>query len=154
VELSEPSDRTALGSLQTALSALSYAMSGNQTHTRLRREAGVTIDRASLAVLRVLSASPSPLLLRELAEALMVKAPHVTREVRRLEELGLVETTREPGDQRARRVAPTEDGREAVARTEATGRQWLAEALSDFSASDVCTTAAVIDRIVDAYRQP
>ncbi|MEK8171753.1 MarR family transcriptional regulator [Streptomyces sp. M19] len=69
----------------------------------------------------------------DLAERLMVKAPHVTREVRRLEECGLVAIDREADDQRVRRATVTEDGREAVARAETTGRQWLTEALEGFS---------------------
>lgn len=152
MELTEPSRQTALSGLYTSLSALAYTMTGNRAHSRLRQEADVPVDRASLAVLRVLASAGSPLRMGELADALMVQAPHVTREVRRLEEQGMVETTREPGDQRARRAAVTEDGRDAVSRAEATGKQWLAEALQDFSAGDLRTTAAVINCIVDVFR--
>jgi DNA-binding MarR family transcriptional regulator len=148
----QPADPSALNGLYTALSALAYTMTGNRAHSRLRREADVPVDRASLAVLRALAASASPLRMGELADALMVQAPHVTREVRRLEEQGLVATTREPGDQRARRAEATEDGREAVARAEATGKQWLAEALEDFSPQELHTTAEVLNCIVDAFR--
>lgn len=152
MEPSEAADRRALNGLYTALSTLAYTMTGNRAHTRLRAEADVPVDRASLAVLRALAASPTPLRMGELADALMVQAPHVTREVRRLEEQGLVATTREPGDQRARRAEATAEGREAVVRAEATGKQWLAEALRDFSPEELQTAAAVINRIVGHFR--
>lgn len=137
--------------LYASLSSLVYAMSGNRTHTRLRAAAEVTVDRAGLALLRVLARASAPLRMGELADALMVQAPHVTREIGRLEERGLVETVREPDDQRARRAVITETGREAVTRAEAVGRQWLDEALHDFSPREVTTAAAVIARIADTY---
>ncbi|WP_194858874.1 MarR family transcriptional regulator [Streptomyces sp. SUK 48] len=152
VDPTESEGRAALDGLYTALSALAYTMTGNRAHSRLRREAGVSVDRASLAVLRVLAASPEPLRMGELAKALLVNAPHVTREVRRLEDSGLVATTREPGDQRARRARATGEGREAVARAEATGKRWLGEALGEFSPEELETAAAVINRIVAVLR--
>jgi len=159
VEPSETADQTSadgahtpVDELYSSLLSLVYAMSGNRTHTRLRAAAEVTVDRAGLALLRVLARASSPLRMGELAEALMVQAPHVTREIGRLEQRGLVETVREPGDQRARRAAITEDGREAVARAETVGKQWLADALHGFAPREVATAAAVLDRIADAYR--
>jgi DNA-binding MarR family transcriptional regulator len=149
VEPSKTTGTTPLNDLYAALSTLAYTLAGNRTHAQLRQKAGVSLDRASLAVLRVLAASPSPLRLGELADALMVKAPHVTREVRRLEEQGLVGTVREPGDQRARLAEATEDGREAVVRIQAAGELYLAEALEDFSGEELRTSAAVIRAIAD-----
>ncbi|MER7396539.1 MarR family transcriptional regulator [Streptomyces sp. NPDC000151] len=148
----ESPDRAPMSDLYASLSGLAYVMAGNRTHKRLRSESGVAVDRGSLALLRALATAPSPLRLGELAEALMVKAPHVTREVRRLEDQGLVTTAPEPGDQRVRRAGITEQGRDVVLRAEATGRQWLADALDGFSEDELRTTAAVIDRIVDVYR--
>jgi DNA-binding MarR family transcriptional regulator len=152
VESPEAADRGALSDLYTALVALAYTMAANRTHTRVRREADVPVDRASLAVLRVLAGSPEPLRMVELADALMVQAPHVTREVRRLEEQGLVATTRDPDDQRARRAEATEDGRETAARAQATVKQWLADELKGFSPAELRTTAAVLNGVVDAFR--
>ncbi|MFF4755763.1 MarR family winged helix-turn-helix transcriptional regulator [Streptomyces sp. NPDC002514] len=149
MEPSKTTDTTPLDDLYAALATLAYTMTGNRAHARLRRQAGVPVDRASLAVLRVLAASPSPLRLGELADALMVKAPHITREVRRLEEQGLVATVREPGDQRARLAEATAEGREAVVRIQAAGEQWLAEALKDFSGEELRSAAAVIRTIAD-----
>lgn len=149
---SVPSDQTPLGELYGSLSALAYVMTGARVHTRLRAEAEVSVDRAALALLRALATAPAPLRMGELAESLMVQAPHVTRQVGQLAKQGLVETVREPGDGRARRATVTQDGREAVARAEATGKQWLADALQGFSADDLHVTAAVIARIVETYR--
>ncbi|MFI9027916.1 MarR family winged helix-turn-helix transcriptional regulator [Streptomyces sp. NPDC053560] len=148
----ESPGREPIADLHAALSGLAYVMAGNRTHKRLRSESGVAVDRGSLALLRALAAAPAPLRMGELAEALLVRAPHVTREVRRLEDLGLVRTTAEPGDQRVRRAEVTDRGRDVVLRAEATGRQWLSDALHGFSEEELRTTAAVIDRIVDVYR--
>ncbi|OON80962.1 hypothetical protein B1H18_10845 [Streptomyces tsukubensis] len=138
--------------LQASLASLAYLMSGSRTHTRLRSEADVTVDRAALSLLRELAGASAPLRMGELAGLLHVKAPHVTREINRLEARGLVETDRDPGDQRVRRATVTENGREAVARAGATNRQWLAGAVDGFSPEELRTTAAVITRIVGTYR--
>jgi DNA-binding MarR family transcriptional regulator len=152
VEPTETPDRSALSGLHTALVALAQAVTSNRAHARMRRATGIPVDRASLAVLRALTGSPSPLRMGELADVLMVQTPHVAREVRRLEGQGLVATRREAGDQRARRAEVTEDGREAVVRAEAHSKLRLANALKDFSTDELQTTAAVLNRIIDSFR--
>ncbi|WP_328323664.1 MULTISPECIES: MarR family winged helix-turn-helix transcriptional regulator [unclassified Streptomyces] len=140
--------------LYRSLADLAYTMAGNRAHMRLRVQAEVTVDRASLALLRTLTAAPSPLRMGEIAQALLVQAPHVTREIRGLEERGLVRTVREPDDHRARRIAVTEEGREVVERAEEAGRRWLDDALRGFAPHELTTAAAVISRVVEAYRNP
>ena len=142
----------AIAELHRTLAELAYAMAGPRAHTRLRSQAGVSVDRASLALLRTLARSPEPLRMGALAEALMVRPSHVSREVRRMRELGLVTYSSEAGDQRVRRITVTENGRELVARAGETGQQWLREALPDFSPADLAVTTAVIRRVVDLYR--
>ncbi|WP_405783257.1 MarR family winged helix-turn-helix transcriptional regulator [Streptomyces sp. NBC_00859] len=140
--------------LYKSLADLAYTMAGNRAHMRLRVQADVTVDRASLALLRTLAAAPAPLRMGEIAQALLVQAPHVTREIRGLEERGLVRTVPDPGDHRARRIAVSDDGRDVVARAEEAGRRWLDDALRDFGPSELMTAAAVISRVVEAYRNP
>ncbi|NDZ78130.1 MarR family transcriptional regulator [Streptomyces sp. SID10853] len=140
--------------LYRSLADLAYTMAGNRAHMRLRLQAEVTVDRASLALLRTLTAADSPLRMVEIAQALLVQAPHVTREIRSLEERGLVCTVRDPGDHRARRIAVTEEGREVVARAEEAGRRWLDDSLRGFSPDELVTAAAVLNRVVEAYRNP
>ncbi|MEV0849820.1 MarR family transcriptional regulator [Streptomyces sp. NPDC049954] len=139
--------------LHGALLDLAYAMSGSRVHTRLRTEAEVPVDRAGLALLRILTAADGPLRMGELANALMVRASHVSREVRNLQRRGLVDLLPEAGDLRVRRITATPRGRELVSRAEAASQGWLNDALGDFSAEELRITAAVIRRIVDTYRR-
>ncbi|WP_189936271.1 MarR family winged helix-turn-helix transcriptional regulator [Streptomyces sulfonofaciens] len=138
--------------LYRSLADLAYAMAGPRAHTRLRTEAEVPVDRASLALLRTVTAASSPLRIGELAEALMVRPSHVSREVRRLQKRGLVAFLTDARDQRVRQITVTEDGRDLVDRAQATGRRWLSDALDSFTPQELNTTAAVIRRVIEAYR--
>ncbi len=142
-----------MSELYGSLSDLAYAMSGARAHTRLRLMAELSVDRASLALLRVLAAAPDAMRMGELAQALMVQPPHVTREIKSLEQRGLVETVHEASDHRVRRITITDDGRELVARAEAIGQHWLGEALSGFTADELNITARVIRGVNVAYRR-
>ncbi|WP_158674597.1 MarR family winged helix-turn-helix transcriptional regulator [Streptomyces hoynatensis] len=154
MEHSETPEPAALGELYRSLSALSWLMAGHRTHLQLRAEVDIALDRASLALLRVLAREPAPVRIGRLAELLRVQAPHVTREVRNLEARGLVEVSAEAGDRRVRRASATKDGREALARFEAIGRERLARAVEGVAPEDLHTTATVIDRVVAAFREP
>ncbi|GHJ34648.1 MarR family transcriptional regulator [Streptomyces sp. TS71-3] len=147
-----PDPDPAAAELYRSLADLAYAMAGPRAHTRLRTEAEVPVDRASLALLRTLASAPAPMRMGELAQALMVRASHVSREVRRLGQQGLVTFLTDPRDHRVRQITVTEDGRNLVDRAQATGRRWLAEALHDCAPEELDTTARVIRRVIDAYR--
>lgn len=55
----------------------------------------------------------------DLAEALSVKPPSITKAVRKLEDAGLVERQRDPNDARIQQVFLTEDGKEMIPPIEA-----------------------------------
>ncbi len=139
--------------LYRSLADLALVVASARTHARLRAQAGVPIDRSSLALLRALAAAPSPYRMGDLAEVLLVQASHVTRQARGLEEAGLVTTVKEPGDDhRVRRITITQNGRDVVARAEATGQLWLTGALHGFTPEQLSVAAAVIQRVTDVYR--
>lgn len=148
-----PLPRTSTIELYRSLSDLSYAVGTARTHARLRDQSGVPVHRASLALLRTLAAAAEPVRMSDLARVLMVRAPHVTREVGNLERQGLVATVKEADDQRVRRVSITEDGQNLVARAEAIGERWLDRALGDFTTDELRTAARVIQHIDTVYRQ-
>jgi DNA-binding MarR family transcriptional regulator len=137
--------------LERALTRISHLLTRARQHDRTVLEAGVTIDRASAPLLRVLADAPEPMRLGTLADRLAVEAPHVTRQVQRLERTGLVERVPDPDDGRAQRVGITARGAEAVESVRAVGRRQMAEALEDWSDEDRHRLAVLCHRMVDDF---
>ncbi len=95
-----------------------------------------------------------PLSVGELAQALGVTQPGVTRLVARLEADGIVGSTRDPDDRRVRTVALTDAGRRIVAKTKDTA--WpaveaaVADACSGLSGPLLTQLAGLEDALKDA----
>ncbi|NVI91316.1 winged helix-turn-helix transcriptional regulator [Actinomadura sp. BRA 177] len=87
----------------------------------------------------------------ELAAALAVEAPHVTRQVQRLERAGYVEQVPDPDDGRCRRVRLSASGADAVECIRASGRRWIAEALAGWPPGDRARLAGLVHRMVDDF---
>jgi DNA-binding MarR family transcriptional regulator len=136
-----------MAELERALTRISHLLSRAKQHDRTIEEAGVAVDRASAPLLRALADAPAPLRLGELADLLAVEAPHVTRQVQRLERAGFVERVPDPDDRRAQRVRITARG--AVECIRAVGRRWMSEALAEWSDGDRHRLAALCHRMVD-----
>lgn len=137
--------------LERALTRISHLLTRAKQHDRTVVEAGVAIDRASTPILRLLADAPEPVRLGTLADRLAVEAPHVTRQVQRLERSGLVERVPDPDDGRAQRVRISPKGAEAVECVRAVGRRRMAEALADWSDEDRHLLAVLCHRMVDDF---
>ncbi|MGH3379727.1 MAG: MarR family winged helix-turn-helix transcriptional regulator [Actinoallomurus sp.] len=137
--------------LERALTRISHLMTRAKQHDRTMVEAGIALDRASAPLLRLLADAPEPVRLGTLADRLAVEAPHVTRQVQRLERTGFVERVPDPDDGRAQRVRITAAGAEAVECVRAVGRRWMAEALADWSEEDRHRLAVLSHRMVDDF---
>jgi len=137
--------------LERALTRISHLMTRAKQHDRTVIEAGVAIDRASAPLLRVLADAPDPVRMGTLADRLAVEAPHVSRQVQRLERAGLVERVPDPDDGRAQRVRITERGAETVECVRAVVRRRMAEALADWSDEDRHRLAVLCHRMVDDF---
>jgi DNA-binding MarR family transcriptional regulator len=137
--------------LERALTRIAHLLTRSRQHDRTVLEAGVAIDRASAPLLRVLADAPEPVRMGALAERLAVEAPHVTRQVQRLERCGFVERVPDPDDGRAQRVRITERGAEAVECVCAVGRRHMDEALSHWSEEDRHRLAVLCHRMVDDF---
>lgn len=137
--------------LERALARVSYLLTRVRRHDRAITKCGVVIDRASVPLLRVLADAEEPMRLGELATRLDVEAPHVSRQIQRLEKAGYVERVADPDDRRAQRVRPTEAGRTAVDAIRDVLRGWMAEALSDWSSEDLKALAVLNHRMVDGF---
>jgi DNA-binding MarR family transcriptional regulator len=140
-----------MNELERALTRISHLLTRARQHDRTVLEAGVAIDRASAPLLRVLADAPEPMRLGTLADRLAVEAPHVTRQVQRLERTCLVERVPDPDDGRAQRVRITAGGAEAVERVRAVGRRQMAEALEDWADEDRHLLAVLCHRMVDDF---
>jgi DNA-binding MarR family transcriptional regulator len=137
--------------LERALTRISHLLTRAKQHDRTVVEAGVAIGRASTPILRLLADAPEPVRLGALAGRLAVEAPHVTRQVQRLERSGLVERVPDPYDGRAQRVRISPRGAEAVECVRAVGRRRMAEALAGWTDEDRHRLAVLCHRMVDDF---
>ncbi len=102
-------------------------------------------------MLRALADGGGPMRPGELAAALAVEAPHVTRQVQRLERAGYVEQVPDPDDGRCRRVRLSASGADAVECIRASGRRWIAEAPAGWPPGDRARLAGLVHRMVDDF---
>ncbi|NKZ04080.1 MarR family winged helix-turn-helix transcriptional regulator [Actinomadura latina] len=137
--------------IERALSRVAHLLTRARQHDRTVVAAGVPVERAAVPVLRALADSGGPMRPGELAAALAVEAPHVTRQVQRLERAGYVEQVPDPDDGRCRRVTLSASGREAVECIRASGRRWIAEALAAWPPGDRERLAGLVHRMVDDF---
>jgi DNA-binding MarR family transcriptional regulator len=137
--------------LERALTRISHLLTRAKQHDRTIVEAGVALDRASTPLLRVLADATEPVRLGALAERLGVEAPHVTRQVQRLERTGHLERVPDPDDGRAQRVRISAKGAEVVECVRAVGRRQMAEALAGWSDEDRHNLAVLCHRMVDDF---
>ncbi|WP_280357345.1 MarR family winged helix-turn-helix transcriptional regulator [Nocardia otitidiscaviarum] len=139
--------------LERAMSRLAYLLTRARRHDRAVTACGITVDRASVPLLRILADAAAPLRLGELAVRLDVEAPHVTRQVQRLEKNGFVGRVADPDDRRAQLVRLTDSGRAAVDAIRAVQRRWMREALADWSSEDLRTLATLNHRMLDDFAE-
>ncbi|MFC9426812.1 MarR family winged helix-turn-helix transcriptional regulator [Streptomyces sp. NPDC056987] len=141
-----------IAELQVLLSALAYDITRPRSHELLVSMAGAPVDRAGVALLRVLAHEGEPLRIGRIAERLGVRAPHVTRQVRELERQGLLVRVAEAADRRAQRVAPTGKGLDTLARLDRAAQALLAESLEGVPADRIGYAIEVLRRISGARR--
>src|SRR5256885_1790949 len=92
--------------IERALTRVTYLAGRARQHERLMAMAGLTLDRAAVAILRHIAES-EPMRPGVLAVRLSVEASHVTRQLRQLEQGGHVVRIADPDDRRAPRGATT-----------------------------------------------
>jgi DNA-binding MarR family transcriptional regulator len=137
--------------LERALTRIAHLLTRAKQHDRTMGEAGVAIDRAATPLLRVLADAPEPMRPGALADRLGVEAPHVTRQVQRLERAGYVDRVPDPDDGRAQLVQITARGADVVECVREVGRRRMAEALAGWSEEDRHRLAVLCHRMVDDF---
>lgn len=118
----------------------------------LLREAGVSIDRALFPLLVRIGVAGS-LSVAELADQVGRDHSTVSRQMAKLEALGLVTRRQGAHDQRVREAVITADGRHAVRAITAARRRLLGKLLVDWSQEDRQALARLNRKLADAMRQ-
>ena len=136
--------------IERALTRITYLAGRARQHERLMAMAGLTLDRAAVAILRHIAES-EPMRPGVLAVRLSVEASHVTRQLRQLEEGGHVVRIADPDDRRAQRVRITDLGLATVDRIREVNRRGLQMALADWSGEDLEQLAALFRRLVHDF---
>ncbi|MCX4097318.1 MarR family winged helix-turn-helix transcriptional regulator [Nocardia sp. alder85J] len=144
-------DADHIAELERALTRIAHMLTRARRHDRTAAEAGVEVDRANVPLLRLLAEADEPLRLGEIAARLDVEAPHVTRQVQRLERTGFVTRVPDPCDRRAQRVRLTTAGADAVDAIRAVGRRVIQDCLSTWTFEDLAALARLNHRMVDDF---
>jgi DNA-binding MarR family transcriptional regulator len=112
---------------------------------RLNRAVGPPVPVAAGSLLRIISRH-GPLVIGELAARAGLDQSTVSRQVRTLEDLGLVDRRRDPTDRRSSLVVLSAEGRRHHDRVRAVARNDYDAALADWDDADRATFAALLDR--------
>ncbi|MFC4909374.1 MarR family winged helix-turn-helix transcriptional regulator [Actinomadura gamaensis] len=137
--------------IERALTRMAHLLTRARQHDRVVAASGVAVDRAAVPLLRLLAENGEPMRPSEIAARLVVEAPHVTRQVQRLERAGYVDRVPDPDDRRAQRVRLSDAGRDAVECIRAVGRAWMDDALADWSPDELRQLARLVHRMVDDF---
>jgi DNA-binding MarR family transcriptional regulator len=143
VAATEPIDE-----LMTSLQRLGRLLASRQVASRIITVAGVDVTQQGMALLRVLLRDGRQSIATLAASAAMDLGA-VSRQLRLLEDAGVVRRSRDPADGRVALVDLTARGRGAAERIRAVSVGHLAEALRDWSVSDQRALAGLIGRLVD-----
>jgi len=136
--------------VEKALSRLAYLLTRARRNEVITAAAEVRLERAAVVVLRQLEAA-GPARPGELADALDVEAPHITRQLQRLVAAGYAERIPDATDNRAQPVRLTRSGEAASARIAAQARQGIADALADWAPDDLRQLGRLLHRMLDDF---
>lgn len=107
------------------------------------------VDGAAIIVLSRMR-DAGPVRLSDLAAELALDLSTVSRQVKALEERGLLVRTDDPGDRRAALLEIAPAGNDVLAKAWARRQAWLSESLADWSPEDRAALAAVLHRFADS----
>ncbi|MFI1917767.1 MarR family winged helix-turn-helix transcriptional regulator [Nocardia sp. NPDC020380] len=116
----------------------------------MRQGTSRAYDPVRVGVLQ-LAAESGPLRAGEIAERLDALPSSVTRHVRALSDSGLATSAPDPVDRRAVLVEATEAGRAELRQFLDVGDQVFAAVIADWTAEDVVTLTALLDRLIESW---
>jgi DNA-binding MarR family transcriptional regulator len=112
---------------------------------RLQRALGVSLSETNLGALRLVQVH-GPIAVTEVARRFEVDLSNASRQLRALEDQGLVARRVDPADRRVARFVVTAAGRRVLDRVRAVALNDYAVALDDWSARDRRQLATLLDR--------
>lgn len=113
-----------------------------------KRQPGDDLDLAGWPLLHTLQRY-GELRLSDLATKVQLDASTVSRQVKQLEDRGMLERTGDPDDRRAALVRATDDGVQALEQGRQRRRDQIARVLADWPEADVRAFAAFATRFTD-----
>jgi DNA-binding MarR family transcriptional regulator len=131
-----------------ALVDLVGIMNSPQRDAAMIREAGISLDRALFPLLLTVDRK-GPIGVSDLADLVGRDHTTVSRQVPKLEQLGLIERRASGTDRRVREAVITEKGREMTATVDATRKRVVSKMLENWSTQELQTLARLIRRLAD-----
>lgn len=134
-----PADDVGVELVAGSLAMLTRQASLLRLHELVSARGGLTLDRSAYPLLNQILALQSQVdgcRLTDVAEGLGVAVPTVSRQVRQLEDLGLVVRTKDPVDARAILLEVTGAGVDALLRMREEWRKTVAEILEPWPQKD------------------
>jgi DNA-binding MarR family transcriptional regulator len=120
---------------------------------RVLGTAGVRLSGAGLNALRLIARS-GPIAVTDVARRLGVDQSTASRQIRPLEEAGLLDRTGDTSDRRVAWLAVTDRGQAVLDRVHGLRRDDLALVLADWSDEDRSQLALLLDRFKDSMLDP
>jgi DNA-binding MarR family transcriptional regulator len=136
-------------SLHKSILDIVSVMNRPQRDEMLLKAAGLSLERALFSLL-ISIAKFGPIGIVDLADSVGRDHTTVSRQVARLEELGLVERQTGKRDRRVREAVVTEKGRVTTDRIDAAREQLGRAILADWSDEDLGQLVALLRRLADA----
>lgn len=134
--------------LHRALIAISDIVTRFDVDSRLLAASGVKLDRALFPLIARIAMDPD---MNVAALANLIGRDHscVSRQIVKLEKLGLINRTADPEDQRSLRLSLSRTGRDMMARIDAVRRQWMKHHFADWDERDREELIELLERMLD-----
>lgn len=142
-----PSDRD-LAAIEEALGTIVRQSKSARQQQRIAELGAVSLETSLYPVLRRIGESEPRL--TDLAELLAVDLSTVSRQIRQLEESGLVRRGTDPEDGRAMALSLTDRGREVLGEFRMARRRRIAELVDGWSPRDRADLARLLTRLAEA----
>ncbi len=142
---------TDLDAIERAIEQLLRLYSSRKVHAQRAAAAGVVVSQPGFSLLRRLQ-EEGELAIGELARLTQMDPAAAGRQIRLLQQDGLVERTRDTEDGRVVVVRVTSEGAKVRHRMGMVGGRHMADVLSDWSVTDRRHLAMLLPRFVDGLR--